>query len=196
MYKKVVLIMSLSVVFFSCSDQQSKKTEDLTQENYNEEKIVAAEATEVGDNVLATTPTLNNVDKEATELSNLTEDKKKKLAEFLKKRGTQSSITFNGEKFSLHSPSFSKGSKVYNMQMGEYGLVKGSIVVVNLKKESASELQYPSVEVKQIAKNTFRLIPAETIKLMPFYKKLITSKRFSVVEMEVDYSPIKVAPEY
>jgi len=193
MYKELLLITSISFVFLSCNDEQSKNPENLTNDNHNEEKIVSAEIKEADVELIATTPTLNKVDEDAAELLSLAEDKKKKLAEYLKKRGIQPSITLNGEKFSLHSKSFSKGAKVYNMQMGEYGLVKGSIVVVSLNKVTASELQYPLVKVNQIAKNTFRLTPAETVKLMPFYKSLITGKRFSVVEMEIDYSPIKEA---
>ena len=181
MYKRLLLTILCSMLLLACTDEQentsentAEKTAELTTENL----------------------ALNNEDKKDIELLTLTEDKKNKLTDLLKKHGSKQSIILNKEKFTLLSNIFAKGAKVYNIAMGESGLVKGTIVVVSIGEVIAEDIQYPNTEVIKIAKSTFRLIPDNNVVMMDFYKALINSKRFSVVEMEIDYSPIKKLAEY
>jgi len=195
MYKKILITLIFPFVCLSCTSEQSKTSKDETVHN-NEQLILSIKDEEPNETRFAEKPKLNKVERKTNEQLTLVADKKNKLTKFLKDRGHTSSISLNSEKFTLHSTKFSKGAKVYNIQMREYGLVKGTIVVVSIDKVSAAELLYPSVKVLQIAKNTFRLTLEKSVELMPFYKSLIKSNRFSVVEMEVDYSPFKELAEY
>jgi hypothetical protein len=191
MIKRLLFIVNFSVLFFGCSSDQVK----IPREVANNEATVGLEKS-VEVSLVAANAAPNNPDIVEIEKLSLEKDKKRKLAKYLKERSYKRSIMLNGEKFTLHSDTFGKGSKVYNRQIKEYGLIKGSIVVVSRKPTYAKDLQYPMVEVVEIAKNTFRLRPEKTVELMLFYKNLIRSKRFSVVEMQVDYSQIKERAEY
>ena len=186
--------MSCLFLFLACSNEQLRMTRE---EEKNETQVAVNKVSKPDAAILSAEKTsTNNADMAVTKQLTLVEDKKNKLAKFLKDRGDISTITLNGGKFTLHSARFGKGSKVYNMQMGGYGLIKGDIVVVSIEKIKAKDIQYSATQVRQIAKNTFRLSPDKTVELMPFYKTIIKSKRFSVVEMEIDYSPIKELVEY
>ncbi|NQZ80502.1 MAG: hypothetical protein HRT52_05745 [Colwellia sp.] len=196
MYKKLLIIIGFSCLFFGCTDEQSKGSQNVESDNSIENQVISTKVEDPKETQPAEKSISNKIEVEVNEQLTLAKDKKNKLAEYLKKRGGKASITLNGEKFILNSAQFGKGSKVYNKQMGEYGLIKGTIVVVGIDKVSADELLYPLVKVIQIAKNTFRLIPEKAVELMPFYKELIKSKLFSVVEMEIDYSPINESAVY
>jgi len=185
--------MGCLFLFLACTNEKLR----ITKEDGNENQVVMSEADKPD---AATQPAVkisaNNAGIAEIQQLTLAEDKKNKLAKYLKDRGHISTITLNGEKFTLHSASFGKGSKVFNMQMGEYGLIKGDIVVVSIEKINAKSIQYPATQIRQIAKNTFRLSPDKAVELMPFYKELIKSKRFRMVEIEIDYSPIKELAEH
>ncbi|MFT5758237.1 MAG: hypothetical protein ACI9LM_002976 [Alteromonadaceae bacterium] len=186
MSKTILFMMSFLLLFLGCSNGQPK-----TERNENPIAVSKVENTLSPEKVSA-----NNPDIETLERLRLTEDRSNKRAELSKEHSHKRSMILNGEKFTLHAASFNQGSKVYNIQMREYGLVKGSIVVVSTQPMHVDELRSPMTKVVKIAKNTFRLTPEKTVELISFYKDLITSKRFSVVEMEIDYSPIKTTAEY
>jgi hypothetical protein len=196
MYTKLSLTISFSFLLLSCTNEQSKTPKNEDNSLNSEEKLILSETAEKDVDFIAKTPRGNEPEAAVKELVTPEQDKRNKLAKLLKGREHTSSINLNGEKFTLHSPQFGKGAKVYNVQMKEYGLIKGSIVVVSVDKVNADELSYPSVKVLKIAKNTFRLIPEKSVELMSFYNILNESKSFSMIEMEVDYSPIKESAKY
>jgi hypothetical protein len=196
MYKKLLFTIILSCVFSGCINEQSTTAPNKDSHNDNGKQVASTEVEQSNVAMSTEEQSLNKVVEATNKQLTLIKDKKKKLTKLLKERGQKSLITLNGGKFTLHSESFGKGSKVYNTQMREYGLVKGSIVVVSLKPTSAEALDYSNVGVVKIAKNTFSLSPDNTVELMAFYKSLIKSKRFSVVEMQIDYSPIKETAAY
>ena len=94
-------------------------------------------------------------------------------------------ISFNGEKYIFDGKKLRKGSKVRNINMSESGRIKGSIVVVVKADET---LDVPFKSKTKIAKNTYRLIPAQTDDLMIVYKELMSNKSITIVELEVIYS--------
>ena len=69
--------------------------------------------------------------------------------------------------------------------MSESGKIKGSIVVVVKQGET---LEIPLKSTTKIAKNTFRLIPAQSDDLMTVYKTLLSNKSITIVELEVVYN--------
>ena len=94
-------------------------------------------------------------------------------------------ISFNGEKYLFDGEKLRKGSKVRNINMSESGRIKGSIVVV-AKAGEILDLSFKSKT--KIAKDTFRLIPAQADDLMTIYNELLLNKSIAIVELEVMYS--------
>ena len=98
------------------------------------------------------------------------------------------SISLNGNKFTLVDGKLEQGAQVYNTLMNEYGTIKGSLVLV-LSDEGVFNKSYFKT-VKKIAKKTFRVWPTKKDDLYLVYQDLTRNANFSVVELEVDYSPI------
>lgn len=98
------------------------------------------------------------------------------------------SISLNGNKFKLVDGKFEQGAQVYNTLMKEFGTIKGSLVLV-LTDEGVFDKSYFK-EVKKIADKTFRVWPTKKDDLYLVYQDLTRNSNFSVVELEVDYTPI------
>tara|TARA_R110001592_G_scaffold55647_3_gene169902 strand:+ start:7891 stop:8418 length:528 start_codon:yes stop_codon:yes gene_type:complete len=94
-------------------------------------------------------------------------------------------ISFNGEKYLFDEKKLRKGSKVRNIYMSETGTIKGTFVVV-AKAGEILDLSFKSKT--KIAKDTFRLIPAQADDLMTIYNELLLNKSIAIVELEVMYS--------
>ena len=97
------------------------------------------------------------------------------------------SFKLNNEKFTAEKTILHIGDRVYNLLMSEFGGLKGSFVVVTLV--DATELIFPNYKSELIAANTFRLVPiAADSPLVELYNQLKKEKKFSRVEIEIDYS--------
>jgi hypothetical protein len=102
-------------------------------------------------------------------------------------------VKLNGEIFNAESRNLYKGARVFNVLMSEFGLLKGTFVVVT--RADTAECNLEHYQSKLIAKNTFRLTPIATdSSLVYLYQQLKKEGRFSVVEIEVDYSKQKPTP--
>jgi hypothetical protein len=99
----------------------------------------------------------------------------------------KTSFKLNNEKFTAEKTVLHKGDRVYNLFMSEFGVLKGTFVVVT--QADVTELILENYKSELIAKNTFRLTPIATdSSLVDLYKQLKKVERFSVVEIEIDYS--------
>jgi hypothetical protein len=127
-----------------------------------------------------------------------TERKKTQLTELNTQRNNElltkkTSFKLNNEKFTAEKPVLYKGDRVYNLLMSEFGVLKGTFVVVT--RADTTECYLEHYQSKLIAKNTFRLTPIATdSSLVDLYKQLKKVERFSVVEIEIDYSKQKSTP--
>jgi len=111
------------------------------------------------------------------------------ISEEIRKNTQLKSVSINGEKFTTQENKIIAGSEVFNLLMGEYGKVKGSIVIVsrNINKDEM-KFRYSLSSVIGIAKNTFRIIPLENEALFTLYKTLSLEQEMETVELEIDYS--------
>lgn len=120
------------------------------------------------------------------------ENKKTQLQEFNTQRNSELltkkiSFKLNDEKFTADKTVLHKGDSVYNLLMSEFGVLKGTFVVVT--QADTAEYKLENYQSKLIAKNTFRLTPIATdSSLVDLYKQLKKVEHFSVVEIEIDYS--------
>lgn len=101
-------------------------------------------------------------------------------------------VVLNGEFFKVENPlGLIKGSQVFNMAMAQYGVIKGSIVIVTKLDVSALT---PDSNSQVIASNTYRIIPKDKSQLLALYKRLSSNEDIEIVELEIDYSK-KNAPQ-
>ncbi len=134
------------------------------------------------------------------DISQLSPQEKLALRSKLKKLHlVNGELLINDEKFELMSKTFKKGAKVHNLSMGEYGTVKGSLVIVSANS-SLDKLRQLSIlkekyTINQIAKDTYRLQPVELDDIYNLYQNLLKESSFSVVEMEIDYSGFTIKAE-
>jgi hypothetical protein len=97
------------------------------------------------------------------------------------------SFKLNDEKFSADNSVLRKGDSVYNLSMSEFGVLKGSFVVVT--RVDVAELILENYKSELIATNTFRLVPIVTdSSLIVLYQQLRSAERLARVEIEIDYS--------
>ncbi len=124
------------------------------------------------------------------ELSLMTEEKKTLIEQRLSGNLAKTrSITINSEKYTSEATELVKGSKVFNVLMGEWGKIKGSIVVVSpkLQQEQLSQ-QFSLSSIENIAQDTYRLTPTEQKSLYGLYKALLALNSIKQVELEIDFS--------
>lgn len=98
------------------------------------------------------------------------------------------SISLNGNKYKLVDGKLEQGAQVYNTLMNEYGTIKGSLVLVLSDDGIFNKSHFK--EVKKIADKTFRVWPTKKDDLYLVYQDLKRSSNFSVVELEIDYTPV------
>ncbi|MCL1067466.1 hypothetical protein L2735_11700 [Shewanella olleyana] len=104
------------------------------------------------------------------------------------------SVALNQQKFITDNASIKAGQSLFNMEMKQYGVVKGSFVVIASKKPKWLESDF---SINEIAKLTYRLnSQSADADLHEWYKKLIQDARFSTVELEIDYSGKSDVPEF
>lgn len=106
--------------------------------------------------------------------------------ELLKQK--RSSITINNTKFKLVDHKFETGSQIYNLAMNEFGVVKGSFVLVVISESNFDKDRF--LKVVKIADDTFRVWPKNGVTLSSAYQKLTEDKNYSTVEVDIDYTPV------
>ncbi|RTR40717.1 hypothetical protein EKG38_02035 [Shewanella canadensis] len=104
------------------------------------------------------------------------------------------SYELNGEKFIVQEKTLSRGLRVFNHSMSEFGVLKGTFVVQTLESIESLTNQF---NVEEIASQTYRLTPLyNKADLLPLYRSLQGEKQFSTVEIEIDYSPLDNSEKY
>ncbi|WP_206486466.1 hypothetical protein [Thalassotalea sp. G2M2-11] len=98
-------------------------------------------------------------------------------------------ITINGEKYIAETAQLTKGSKVFNLLMREYGTIKGSVVVVtNALNQTSLKQHFNLASVVEIAKHTYRLYPKDDAKVYSLYQSLVSDNVIERSELEIDFS--------
>jgi len=162
--KILVVGFCLSALAVSCSKSEHEKVSEI---NKSDEKT------------LTSRNELNKVESRDKSLKSVQKSTDK--LPLLGKR----TISFNGGKYLFEGEKLRKGSQVRNIHMSESGTVKGTIVIVAKSGETLDlEFKFKT----KIAKDTFRIAPAETDDLMTVYNELLTNKAILIVELEVEYS--------
>jgi len=110
------------------------------------------------------------------------------IKKITKKKSSAKSLQINGEKFTSFATVLVKGSKVFNVQMGEPGTVKGSIVVVSTMAIETLSVNFELASAVKIAKDTYRLVPKQKKNLHEYYHALDKLEGVGVTELEIDYS--------
>lgn len=104
------------------------------------------------------------------------------------------SYELNGEKFIVQDKILSRGLRVFNPNMSEFGALKGTFVVQTVESIEPFTNQF---NVEEIASQTYRLTPlSNKADLLPLYRALQGEKQFSTVEIEIDYSPLDNNEKY
>lgn len=111
-------------------------------------------------------------------------------------KNIKKSLLINNEKLIVHGATLKKGTKVYSASIQQVGVVKGSIVVVTNKyNETQLTATYKINSIKEIAENTYQLIPKDSEDLYRFYRTLMNSELIDQVELAIDYSGYSPKPE-
>jgi len=181
MHIKLLLVITALLSIIACSDSTQQNTDESAKES-NELSVETSKPSGLDVN--------NNTVKIAKGELSKREIKKAKDQQIAR------SLLINGEKFRLLSGVLKKGAKVLNINMHEYGTVKGGIVVVVKSDYAFEDKRFTQVEVSKIANKTFRLIHEKDNELMNFYQRLTRMTQFDVVELEIDYSAKAKKEEY
>jgi hypothetical protein len=174
----VLMIASLT----ACSDTQEDKKQHV-EEKKVEQISDAAELkldTEIIKKDELSLVVKNEIIKQANKESGKLVFEKIKLKKY-------NNMMINNQKFELLSDKLIKGAKVFNLQMSQPGIVKGTFVVVVNNGNKLSHFDH-TAKLNKIAKNTYQLTPEKEIEFLRYYKLLLGSKKFRKLEMEIDYS--------
>ena len=178
MHIKLLLVITALLSIIACSDS----TQQNTDESAKELSVETGKPSDLGVN--------NKTVKIAKGELSKSDIKKAKDQQIAR------SLLINGEKHRLLSDVLKKGAKVLNINMHEYGMIKGGIVVVVKGDYAFEDELFTQVNVSKIANKTFRLIHKKDNELMNFYQHLTRMAQFDVVELEIDYSAKARKEEY
>lgn len=179
--RNLSVIVLGAILLTACSDK--KEEESVIEKHVSSEEVSSLEQdvsakiengkqTIVGDNKL-----IVKGEKDLT----------KQVIDRNKNTGKSKNVMINEQKFELQSDELLKGAKVFNFLMSQSGIVKGTFVVILNNVETLSRFDN-TAEIKEIAKNTYRLTPENDANFSEYYKLLQKAKQFQRVEMEIDYS--------
>ncbi|MGS0689818.1 hypothetical protein [Shewanella sp. 30m-9] len=116
----------------------------------------------------------------------------KRQTETLKPNGR--SYLLNGDKYTADTPRLVTGTAVFNPNMSESGVLKGSFVVQS--KQTVNFVE-PSFTIETIASETYRLTPVDNnADLYELYLMLKGHEKLILVEIEIDYSGRSKAEYY
>jgi len=189
MYQPLLISLSLIGLLSSCSDN----TKEQSYQDTNKNQGLGAQNSAKSDNSKPVLEHVNPAEKQLSIMKLEAIEKNKAVAKKLNyqdKSIRSKHLTFNKEKFELLSPVAEKGAKLFNLSIHEYGIMKGSIVVVVDNTSPFKTAYFSEVLITKIAKDTYRLTPDTKLELMNLYKTLNNMPEFKVIEMEIDYSPI------
>mgnify|MGYP000447424237 CR=1 FL=1 len=184
MIKNLPIALTILVSLSACSDT-AQTSESKSVSKVSEEKVEKPSTIKPA----VTTP-ITEKEKIIKQLELITKSKNETLAQ-------KRSISINGDKFRTSAWPVIKGATVYNVLMNEQGKVKGSFVVVLAPNNELSAQVKQDYSVEKIAESTFKLLPKniKNVDMMQTYKRLM-EENFKILEMEVDYSPIKNTSEF
>ncbi|KGJ99329.1 hypothetical protein [Thalassotalea sp. ND16A] len=171
MVKKIATLLALTIAISACSEMTES----------NDESTSSADNTQTQKTVNSATEITAHPAKDKTEPS-LAIDKPR-------------SVTINNKKFQANSI-IQPGARVLNLLMGEFGRVKGSFVVTTKEQMLVDSDNSLLATINVIAANTYRITPQKKTNFMEFYQQLQNDKRFRLVEMEIDYSPVSTAETF
>ncbi|WP_350432485.1 hypothetical protein ABIS04_02450 [Shewanella sp. H8] len=96
-------------------------------------------------------------------------------------------IQLNNHKFITKYLVLKVNQSIYNVDINSFAVVKGSIVIVSSTNPKGLVQDF---DINKIAKDTYKLtIKSSDQDLYYWYKKLSGDSQYSVVELELDYSP-------
>lgn len=98
----------------------------------------------------------------------------------------KSTVIINDATFKLISGELKKNTKVLNLNMNEYGRIKGSFVIVLAKNKFLTISHFD--KVIKVANQTYRIWPPKEKELLSYYKELTANSDYITVEMDIDYS--------
>ncbi|MCL1078861.1 hypothetical protein D5R81_12910 [Parashewanella spongiae] len=93
-------------------------------------------------------------------------------------------LYFNGAVFESNSRRLVSGQRVFNKSMGEYGVVKGELIVVSSKHPRA--VLDDKMEIRKIAEDTWKVQVSSSQNVYQLYRELLNQAL--KVEISVDYS--------
>lgn len=132
--------------------------------------------------------TVQTLIKSDTTVENKQKELSKKIPTNLQKLPIKNTVVLNGIKFKLLGKELKGGTRVLNLNMNEYGKIKGSFVIVLNKNVKIDKSKFGKAEM--IAASTFRIWPLKTIDFVTFYNELLDNSNYSTVEVDIDYTPI------
>lgn len=186
-YPALMLLSLMSIT--ACNDKSSAEKEQ-------SEKIELVERVNQAEKQTDSENQISNGDAEIKSMADAIRHKNKDNANDMAKTSTSTAsdlpknIRINEKKFQIFDWPLVKNSKVFNLQMNEYGKLKGTFVIVLKDEQLMPEDVNQQFVTKKIAKQTFQLTPKfeYSKNLIATYKKLMVNN-FQVVEMQIDYSP-------
>lgn len=110
----------------------------------------------------------------------------KKKEQDNKAQRKRNTVMLNGTKFKLINNKFEPSMQIYNISLHEFGMIKGSFVLVVSNTGSIDKSRFK--EVTKIADKTFRVWFTNDVELLSEYKKLSQDANFSAVEVDIDYT--------
>jgi hypothetical protein len=105
-------------------------------------------------------------------------------------------IRINNEFFSSPTGILKKGEKIFNRNVNQMGIIKGSIVIVVNEGEQPNQNIKNMGQITKIAKDTYRIMLEDNVDVLAIYNKLEKLDIVKVAEFEVDYTPESKNPTY
>lgn len=110
----------------------------------------------------------------------------KKIPTNLQELPIKNTVMLNGIKFKLLGKELKGGTRVLNLNMNEYGKIKGSFVIALHENVKIDKSKFEKAEM--IAASTYRIWPLKTIDFVTFYDELLNNRNYSTVEVDIDYT--------
>ena len=113
----------------------------------------------------------------------------KKAVEINKQKSTNA-FSNNGEKITFDAPNLVKGTEVFNHAMQERGIATGAIYLT-LKEDSLPIELSSQYTLKKMTNKNYRYIADKNTDLLKVQNAFKQNANVDVVEIKIDYSPIK-----
>ena len=104
-------------------------------------------------------------------------------------RVEQHNLKINGAKMRVDKLPISMGSRIFDMRINSWGIIKGSLTVVMHVGYSINQLDQVGIfNLKKLAVDTYQLLPiGKSIHLYEVYKNLLNNPLVKVVELDIFY---------